>query len=333
MSTESMVRRSRLVRAAGALALGLGMVAGVGCNQFAGLKARKHFKDANGLYQQQDYRRAAAEYEEAIKADPQGIPEAYFFLGNSYDNLYKVGRKGEAINDGYLQDALKNYQISVDRLKGSTEPNKVQIWKRSLQYLAAVYATDKLNEPDKAEPFVKQLIDVDPKDVSNYTGLAKIYEDAGKLDEAEATLKQAEAAAPNDPGIASTIGEFYNRRGDFDKAMTAFEKMTQLEPNNPQNYYNLAVRFEEKTRKDYTIKAAQRADYVKRGMAAVDKALEIRPDYFEALTYKGLMLRQAANVARAGSPEQKRLLEEADQFQKKAIEVQNLKSKGVGATE
>lgn len=332
MSTEWMVRRSGLVRAAGAAAIGLGLVVSSACGQFAGLKAKKHFKDGNGLYQQQDYRRAAAEYEEAIKADPVGIPEAYFFLGNSYDNLYKVARKGEAVNDAYLQDALKNYQISVDKLKGSTEPNRVQIWKRSLQYLAAVYATDKLNEPDKAEPYVKQLIDVDPKDVSNYTGLAKIYEDAGKLDEAETTLKQAEAAAPNDPGIASTIGEFYNRRGDFDKAMASFEKMTQLEPNNPQNYYNLAVRFEEKTRKDYTIKAAQKADYVKRGMAAVDKALEIRPDYFEALTYKGLMLRQAATMAK-NPAEQKRLLDEAGTFQKKAIDVQNLKSKGVGATD
>src|SRR5262245_57927561 len=117
MSTELMVRRSSLVRAAGAAVLGLAMVAGVGCGQFAGLKAKKHFKDGNGLYQQQDYRRAAAEYEEAIKADPEGLPEAYFFLGNSYDNLYKVARKGEAINDGYLQDALKNYQISVDKLK------------------------------------------------------------------------------------------------------------------------------------------------------------------------------------------------------------------------
>ena len=35
------------------------------CSQFQGLKAKKLFKDANTLYQQQDYRRAAAKYEEA----------------------------------------------------------------------------------------------------------------------------------------------------------------------------------------------------------------------------------------------------------------------------
>jgi tetratricopeptide (TPR) repeat protein len=329
MAREWTVRRNGFGRAVLVTLLGLSVV---GCGQFSGLKAKKHFKDANGLYQQQDYRRAAAEYEEALKADAEGMKQAHFFLGNCYDNLYKPARKGEQINDGYLQDALKHYQLSVEKLKGSTDPIDQQLWKRSLQYLAAVYATDKLNEPEKAEPVVKQLIDMDPKDTANYTGLAKIYEDAGKFEEAEASLKQAEGAAPNDPGVASQLGDFYNRRGEFDKAMTSFEKMTSLEPNNPQNFYNLAVRFEEKTRKDYTIKPAQKADYVKRGMAAVDRALEIRPDYFEALTYKGLMLRQAATIAK-NPAEQKRLLDEAGQFQKKAMDVQNLKSKGVGATE
>jgi tetratricopeptide (TPR) repeat protein len=326
MSTERIVRRNGPGRALLVALLGLSVA---GCGQFAGLKAQKHFKDANGLYQQQDYRRASVEYAAAIEANPD-LKQAYFFLANSYDNLYKPARKGEAINDGYLQDAVKYYQLSIDKLKGSTDPVDVQLWKRSLQYLAAVYATDKLNEPEKAEPVVKQLIDVDPKDTANYTGLSKIYEDAGKFEEAEAALKQAETAAPNDPGVAGQVGEFYNRRGDFDKAMASFEKVTQLEPANPQGFYNLAVRFEEKSRKDYTVKPAQKADYVKRGMAAIDKALEIRPDYFEALTYKGLMLRQAATIAKG--PEQKRLLDEADKFQKKAIEIQNLKSKGVGAT-
>ena len=32
------------------------------------------------------------------------------------------------------------------------------------------------------------------------------------------------------------------------------------------------------------------------GLAAVDKALEIKPDYVEAMTYKGLLLRTQALV-------------------------------------
>ena len=77
----------------------------VACSQLADLKARKHFKDANGLYQQQDYRQAAAEYEEAIKADP-GFTEAYFYPGQQLRQLYKPARKGEADNDGLPPGAL-----------------------------------------------------------------------------------------------------------------------------------------------------------------------------------------------------------------------------------
>ena len=85
----------------------------VGCGQFGKLKASKHFKDANALYAQQDYRGAAAEYKNAVEADPS-LHKAYFFLANSYDNLYKPARKGNELNDSYLQDALKNYKIASE---------------------------------------------------------------------------------------------------------------------------------------------------------------------------------------------------------------------------
>ena len=45
----------------------------VGCGQFGKLKASKHFKDANALYAQQDYRGAAAEYKSAVEADVQRL--------------------------------------------------------------------------------------------------------------------------------------------------------------------------------------------------------------------------------------------------------------------
>ncbi len=295
------------------------------CGQFAGLKAKKHLKDAHGLYQQQDYRKAAAEYEEAIKADPE-LSQAYFYLGNSYDNLYKVARKGESVNDSYLDEAVKNYERSVEKLANSTDPQEVELRKRSLQYLAAVYASDKKNEPEKAEPVVKRLIDMDPKDTSNYLGLAKIYEDAGQFDKAEEQMKLAEAAAPSSVDVILQLSEYYNRRGEFDKAITAFHKVTELEPNNPQHFTNLALRYEEKIRKDYTVTKPQKLEYIKQGMVAVDRAIEIRPDYFEALTYKNLLLRQQALVEPARSKE---LIAEADKILKRAIEVRDRQQKGV----
>jgi tetratricopeptide (TPR) repeat protein len=306
-----------------ALALSL-----AGCSKFGNLKARKHFKDANALYLQSDYRGAAAEYEETLKADPS-YNEAYFYLANSYDNLFKPARKGEAINDGYLQDALKNYKLAADKLI-DPKPETALLRKRTLQYLALLYAKDKLNQPDEAEPIVKQLITMDPTDTGSYFALVKIYEDAGKLPDAEEILKQAQAAAPDKVEVWSQSAQFYNRKGEFDRAMEAFSRMTQIEPNNPQNFYQMAVYYEEKVRKDFTLKPAQKVDYLDKGMAAVDKALGLKADYFEALTYKNLLYRQQALLEK-NPGKQKDLLDKADEYQKKAIDVRNAQTKGAPA--
>ena len=81
-------------------ALGFGLlavvaVAAAGCGQIGMLKAKMAFKDANALYQGQDYRAAAAKYEEVLENDPS-LTYAYFFLGNSYDQQYRSVKRGEA---------------------------------------------------------------------------------------------------------------------------------------------------------------------------------------------------------------------------------------------
>jgi tetratricopeptide (TPR) repeat protein len=320
-----MVRGYRLgFRALGSavliVAIGLSAVA---CGQFGNLKAKKHFKDGNGLYQQADYRNAAAEYEQAIASDPD-MTDVYFYLGNCYDNLYKPARKGEAENDAYLAKAVKNYEISAQRV---TEPAKKKL---SLQYLAASYGSDKLNDASKAEPIIKQMIDMDPKDTSSYFGLAKIFEDAGRFEDAERVLLQAKAAAPNSADPLNQLANFYSKRGEFDKAVAVHEEHAKLEPNNPQVYWMISAFFYEKVSKDYTVAPKAKADYIQRGLAAADKAIQIKSDFMEAITYKNLLLRQEALIEKDPA-KQKLLIQQADELLQRAKELQKLKQKGVGA--
>ena len=72
------------MRSTAILLIGLALTVGA-CGRVANLKARKSFKEANALYQQQNYKRAADKYEEVLHADPN-LTTAYFYLGNSYDN-------------------------------------------------------------------------------------------------------------------------------------------------------------------------------------------------------------------------------------------------------
>src|SRR5678816_4889707 len=91
-----------------ALVLAAAVMAG-GCGQIGKIKAKMAVKKANPAYTAQDYKTAAAQYEEALSNDPS-MKDLYFFLGNSYDNLYRPAKKGEATNDSYLTKAVDNYK-------------------------------------------------------------------------------------------------------------------------------------------------------------------------------------------------------------------------------
>ena len=285
------------------------------CGQLGNLQARKAFKDANTLYQAQNYREAATKYEEAITASPQSAEAvtAYFFLGNSYDNLYKPARKGEADNDAFLSKAIANYKISAER---ETRP---EIRKLALQYLVNAYGPDKLDDPTQAEPIVQRMIQIDPSHTENYFALAKIYEDAGNLAEAEAVLIKARDARPRESAVYQQLAGFYQRQGEFEKLMAAIQQRAEIEPKNPEAHYAVATYYWDEAYRNTHLTDAQKREYTKSGLTAIDKALALNPDYVEALTYRGLLLRVEAAIETKDAARQKALLSEASQLQEKAI--------------
>ena len=317
--------------AAVAMMAGAGFVL-AGCGQVGQLKGRMAFKDANTLYQQQDYRKAATKYEEALAAcnsegactDPV-LSAAYFYVANSYDNLYKPARKGEADNDSMIQKAIENYKLAGEH---ALDP---LIKRRSLEFLVAAYGADKLNDPSQSEPIIQKMIELDPKDTQNYFVLAKIYEDTGNYEQAEATYLKAKEMKPNDPNVHVQLAGYYNRQGDFEKTMQAFQDRATIEPNNPEAYYTMATYYWEKAQRDFRIPEADKRKYVELGMQNADKALSLKNDYFEALTYKNLLLRTQANLEKNPARQQE-LIKEADKYRDRAIEIQKQK-KQAGATE
>ena len=85
-----------------------------------------------------------------------------------------------------------------------------------------------------------------------------------------------------------TVGGYYNRQGDFDKLVENLKKRVELEPQNPEAHYTLATYYWDKASRDFRLTDAQKKQFVMEGLDAVNKALQIKPDYIEAMTYKGL---------------------------------------------
>jgi len=315
----------------GALAVALVALSAAGCAQLAQLQAMKAFKAANAAYQAQDYKKAATLYEEALAANPN-LAQAYFFLGNSYDNQFKPSRKGEADNDVMLTKAVEYYQKAADALGQSPVPEEKKIGKLALEYLVAAYGVDKLADFDKAEPIAAKLISLEPNEPGNYQSIGKLYEDQGRYEEAEAKFNKAIEVRPNDPLGYMILAGFHNRQGNFEKTMDAWEKRAKIEPNNPEAHHMIAFYLYEKAFKDYTLSAATKKDMLARSIEAEDRALALNGDYVEALTIKNIVLRMQAN-AEKDPKKQKALIDEADRLRNKAMAVQKAQSSSAAATD
>jgi len=319
------------MRSSAALALVLGLgVALAGCDKMNEVRAMKAYKDANKLYAANDYRAAAEKYEEAIHMDPADNINScggsagcvYFYLGNSYDNVYRPTRRGEPNNDALLEKAIANYKMAAEKIVDDPKMRTL-----ALQYLVAAYGPDKLNDPTQAEPVVQDMIKLEPNEPTNYFVLAQIYADSGEYELAGETYLKAKEVRPNDPMVYMRLAGFYNQQGDFDKTIAAVQERTKIEPNNPEAFQTLATYYWDKAYRDFRLSDKEKMQYVQSGIEAVDRALNIKDDYMEAVAYKNLLLRLQANLE-TNPARQKQLLDEADKLRDRATELRKQKAAG-----
>src|SRR2546429_330554 len=166
-----------------------------GCAKINGVVSMFKFKQANQAYQSQDYERSSKLYEETIASDPNNSI-VYFYLGNSYDNMYKPGEKGKPQNDALIQKAVQNYQLAVEKLDAN-DPVQGKIKALALQFLMAAYGSDKRTYVQKGLVAIDQAINLKPDymEALVYKGLllrsqALLEKDPAKQ---QALIKQAEA--------------------------------------------------------------------------------------------------------------------------------------------
>jgi len=103
--------------------------------------------------------------------------------------------------------------------------------------------------------------------------------------------------------------------------MAALEARAQKEPNNPEAHQMIASYYWEKASKDFTIPKEERMKYVKTGLEAVDKALQLKQDYLEAVVFKGLLFRTQALLEKDPKVQQQ-LLKDATQISERVKQLQ-----------
>jgi len=113
------------------------------------------------------------------------------------------------------------------------------------------------------------------------------------------------------------IAYLYLQMKKFDEAKQYYRKATELDPNDPEPYYSVAVidwtqsyqpRMEERAKlglkpeeplKDKKVCASLKqriSPYVQDGIDDLNKALQSRPDYDDAMAYMNLLYREKADL-------------------------------------
>ncbi len=309
------------------------VMAGVGCNL---VRAKAAFKDGNRLYKEENYRRATELYQRAVDLKPD-FAEAHFYLASSHQSLYRPGKAGDE-NQLRLDKTIEHYEKSLEINKADS-PNRKLLRLNTLGALTAIYSDPPLTNYEKALSYAEQLVKDNPNDTKNLYAMANLYEKFGRVAEAEQTYLRVTEQNPNDAKACGALAAFFNkplwdeagavfvddlstgpRRTKFDSAIATLDRCAKLDATDPSGYYKMAMFYWDKAYRDPLVGDKDKDAFADKGIATVDTALQMKPDYWEAIIAKGLLYRVKAQVA-TNPKVRKEFLETAVLLQKQAMDL------------
>lgn len=209
------------------------------------------------------------------------------------NKAYKAQKYDEAI--GYYKEILSidpdnflaNYLLAMSNL--------------------AMYHPGSTHEKDKAYAqnaiaALEKTMSLPPPDAETPDKLRRYYLSlltaANQDDKAIKYLEAERAKDPKNTGVLSQLAQYYAKQmTGFQKALETFDQIAQIEPNKKEHWYTIGVVCWERSYKGGTLVSDdERIELIKRGQAALDRALKLDADYFEALSYVNLLHREQAKV-------------------------------------
>jgi tetratricopeptide (TPR) repeat protein len=319
----------------------MSVLAGTGCNV---VQAKAAFKDGNRFYREENWRKAIEQYERALSHDPE-MAEAHFYLASSVQALYRPGANDDE-NRRRLDQAIEHYTKAVESNDNDTA-NLKKVRLNGLAALTAIYSEPPLQNYEKALSYAQELVKDNPNDATNLYAIANLYEKFGKVQEAEDTYRKVMELNPQDTKACGALANFYNkplwddkggvwteqskggRYAKFDLAVSTLERCATINPADCSGSYTVASFYWNKAYRDPLLADAQKETYVDKGLEAVAKALQCRPDYVEAIISKGLLYRMKA--ANANNPKVRQgYLEQAETLMKQAMELRKEQQQAQG---
>ena len=261
-----------------------------GCGGFSNrLAARLDLKKGNERYLAGDYRGAIQHYDEAVSRVPTLAP-AY-------------------LNRAYSHEALFRASQTLDERQALAD-SAAQAYEKYRQLAEAGHAAKNVNLERVEEH------------------LLTLYLDSQQPDKAVQVLEGRLRTHPSDLASLQMLANLYMGMGNYASALDLSRKRIQLEPEKAEGYVALAVMAFNFSHKNL-VPDEERGALLDEGAKAAERALELQPDYYEALIYANLVYREKEKYATTEEEKaeyQKRYTE----YEERAREIQKQKKEQEG---
>jgi hypothetical protein len=246
---------------------------------------------------------------------------------------YRVRREMHDGNAAYkaeqYEKAIRHYESVV-----KMAPSRDDAWLNMAYSYRAMYRPGSEHPKDVAyadkgiEAFRKYM-QLRPDDDGARQYYLEFCQSALRYDNAIALFEEDLRKKPNDPQKIRALASLYLKKKDVEGAMKLWRRWTQVDPQNPESYYTIGVASFDRSYKSQFLSADERRAIIKEGMEALGKALEIRPDYFDALAYMNLLYRERAKLLASEGDlvAAQEDIATADRYQKKALDVRRAQIK------
>lgn len=233
-------------------------------------------------------------------------------------------------NDLYMKEqyeaALKHYEAA--RKIDNTHPDLDRLIGYSNIGLYKPDNTAPLNErhADRAIQELQRYLQKRPKDLAAREALINLLLNANRTSQAIRYFEDYLKANPADLDAVKSIATLYAREGDFAQSLNWYQKITLLDAKNPESHYIYGVVLYEKVAKNPPTDQfgnpliPEIMSLIEQGKAALNRALELRSEYFEALVYLNLMFRQQAKFE-PDLVKAQELIKQADAIRDRAVAI------------
>jgi tetratricopeptide (TPR) repeat protein len=225
----------------------------------------------------------------------------------------RLNKGVQAYKAAKFEDAIERFKEAVALDPGLKNAKLYLATAYANQFIPGVESQENLENARLAIEQYQEVLKQDPNDIHSMKGIASLYFGLKKFDEAKEFHRKVLAADPNDP-------EPYYSIAVIDWSQTYVPRQEKraalgLKPEEPLKDKKVCPEVRETNQAK-----------VEEGIEMLKKAIDLRPDYEDAMAYLNLMYREKADIQCEDDAARAELLRLADDMVAKTMAVKKAKA-------